>query len=106
MDTTGMTAEEQVQDYLRRAGVQTVSSGLHTEEHPSKGFMTYIVAGDELFVPDIYGDGRHWERRARELAKAFGVSKITGATRTEKIDAYCRLFRCRAVGYLIEKEVD
>lgn len=94
-----------VEDYLAQTGIKDLPDGMECEAN-SKGFMRYCISGDEMFIPDVYGDGRYWLRRAKEIAQENGVSKLSGVARTTKIEAYKRLFGGKVTGYIFEVEVE
>ena len=68
------------------------------------GFITFSFVGDVMILPDLYGDGKYWLKRALELAKENNCKKLRGGT-SRNIKAYCKMFGLSVVGYIVEREV-
>jgi hypothetical protein len=67
--------------------------------------MTYVIAEGEMFIPEVYGDGKYWLERALQIARENGAHKLVGITRRDP-KAYCKFFGLRIAGYLVEREVE
>lgn len=97
-----VSLEEQISDYLKQTGKEALSA--HYIESDQRGFITFEFSGDTMLIPDLYGDGRYWLKRALIIAKENGMKKLKGAT-TRNIEPYCKMFGLKVVGYIVEREV-
>lgn len=69
-----------------------------------KGFMTFIHKEDAFIVPDVYGNGIYWLKKAEKMARNLGCNRLVGGT-TRNVKAYNRMFGTKIVGYILEKEL-
>lgn len=97
-----ISLENQIEDYLRQVNKHHLE-GEHLE-HDDRGFISYSFVGEVMIIPDLYGDGKYWLKRAIEIAKENGMKRLRGGT-TRNIKAYCKMFGLKVVGYIVEREV-
>lgn len=73
-----MSNEEHL-DFLHRSGDRTITQTNYTEN--DHGFVSYKIEGNTLHVIQVYGDGKHWEKFFRKLAKEQGIKRAMFYTR-------------------------
>lgn len=66
-------------DFMQRSGDITITQTNYIEN--SHGFASYKIEGDTLRVIQVYGDGKHWERFFRKLAKENNIKRAMFYTR-------------------------
>lgn len=94
--------ENMIQDYIN----QTKKFGIEGEVVylKDKGFVTYIIKGDSLMIPDLYGSGIFWLGIMEKFAKLNNCKKLVGGT-SRNPKAYNKMFGTKTVGYILEKEL-
>lgn len=76
-----------------------------TVETHESGFATWRTVGKVLIIGSVYGDGEYWERFFLDKAKELGCKKIMWASfRLGRKKAFERRFKCKAVGYIFERD--
>jgi hypothetical protein len=97
--------EEMISKFFEKSG-ETYLTGEYFECDTEKGFMTFAIAPDCVFAHNVFGEGKYWEDRAVEIAKAKGVNKVktvmSKALYDKLQDRYSDL---KITGYLLVKEV-
>jgi len=70
------------------------------------GFATWNINPKykALIIHNLFGDGQYWEQFFIGLAKRLGLKKIMFLTKRNP-KAFERRFKCKLVGYLLEREV-
>lgn len=98
--------EEWIKKYLEKSGDDyVILDGVRVVVDDRHGFCTYEVFPHEMvFVYNVYGDGRFWEKFLKEKARQAGCSVIRFATRRNP-KAFIRRFNAKLVGYILEMEV-
>lgn len=71
---------------------------------PEHGVLVYEVHNDRLFVKQLVGDGRHWEKVLSKLATTNGCVRIRMYT-SRNPKCFERKYGYKQVGYVMEKEV-
>ena len=89
-------------DYLAITGKQQLDYEIMYIE--GKGFITYMITGTTMVIPDLYGDGKFWLDKALEIARSKGCTKLRGGT-TRNPKAYNKMFGTKIIGYVLEREV-
>lgn len=98
--------EEWIRKYLEKSGDDYVIwDGVGVAVDAERGFCTYeVFDGEMVFVYNVYGDGRFWEKFLKEEARQANCPVIRFATRRNP-KAFMRRFNAKLVGYILEVEV-
>lgn len=98
--------EEWIKKYLEKSGDDYVIwDGVKVAVDDKHGFCTYeVFDGEMVFVYNVYGDGRFWEKFLKKEAKQANCPVIRFATRRNP-KAFMRRFNAKLVGYILEMEV-
>lgn len=96
--------EKDTQKFLTKSGDPGISAAFDELFENDKGFISFRVTGDSLFIVQCYGDGRYWMDVARGVAKKLGLTKIQFTTR-RNYRAFERRHGFKLIGYVMESEV-
>lgn len=97
-----MISEQDKQRYFEKSGDDYLVEGtLIQDDH---GFMIYRIYRGEFCIMQVFGDGKHWDNMAVELARQNGCKTVKFGTK-RKPEGFCRKFGYKVTGYVLEKGV-
>ena len=85
-------------DFMQRSGDRTITQVNYIEN--DQGFASYKIEGGVLHVIQVYGNGKHWERFFRKVAKENNVKRAMFYTRRNP-KAFERRFGAKVVQYIM-----
>jgi hypothetical protein len=70
-----------------------------------KGFLSFEVDGEVLYVGVVSGDGRYWNEIIDQLAHKYHCKEIRFGTLRKSPAAFTRKYGYKVVGFLLGKQV-
>ena len=92
-----------VEDYLSRSGDTEIANG-NVETHPENGFCIWQETENHLYLVQVYGNGKYWDKWAESKAKKLGLNKILFATKRNP-DGFCRKYKYKVIGHILERSI-